>query len=595
MLNDGRLAELEAAIKIAPPLPTKPGKNDNWVERFGVRKPTGGKGLPPYIDRIARHLFHGNKARFPTVGAAVQTAVDKAKEWCATSTNPAVKAKACNAARQWMQMRARAGAARATKSMYPQAQKSLGHVDQFDLDFIELLGYETTPGFEVPVLTTAEERVLMDLAFVGEETLVPEEGDGEALAAEEDSEIGEGSIGVGSSPLTDPSSGDTREGESPELAGPIVVKSAAKQVAYAPVLVPGEKDADGEVYTEDKIQEVAWDFIANHRYMDEQHRLSGQVAVPVESYILQNDMQVEMAGKTETVPKGSWMMGARFPDAEVWRRVETDELEGFSITAVRRADYEAAVEKAKAEAGSVATKSSEALATDEMQVPTFRVKVSDLGDDWICPAVSVVRGPAVKKAKWIAKKSAPEESEGGAGDEVTGLFKNLARALGLTVEKSESESKEEELDVKITQAELDKKIEAAAEARIAALLAELEDDEDDLEDDEEDTEQQISFESEDDFQAYVQEQAEAAIIAAAEEDDEDEVEDETSEELVAVKSELTEVKKALVKLGALPKADKSQQIAGQGSGAGEGAKPFNMQEYLKRDAMGNYIGDKRAG
>lgn len=591
MLNDERLglAELEAAIKIAPPLPTKPGNNDNWVERFGVRKPTGGKGLPPYIDRIARHLFSENKARFPTVGAAVQTAVDKAKEWCATSTNPAVKAKACNAARQWMQMRARAGAARATKSMYPQAQKSIGHVDQFDLDFIELLGYETTPGFEVPVLTAAEERVLMDLAYVGEETLVPEAQEDE----KEDSEIDEGSMRVGSSSLTDSSSGDTREGESPELAGPIVVKSAAKQVAYAPVLVPGEKDADGEVYDEDKIQEVAWDFIENHRYMDEQHRLSGQVAVPVESYILQNDMQVEMAGKTETVPKGSWMMGARFPDAEVWRRVETDELEGFSITAVRRADYEAAVEKAKAESN-VATKSSH---EDGMQVPTFRVKVSDLGDDWICPAVSVVRGPAVKKAKWIAKKSQAEgaEEDGTARNEAVGVLNYIARALGLTVEKSESESKEEELDVKITQAELDKKIEAAAEARIAALLAELEDDEDDLEEDDEDEDEVLSFESEEDFQAYVQEQAEAAIIAAAEEDDDEDggAGDETSEELVAVKSELTEVKKALVKLGAMPKADKSQQIAGQGPG--EGTKPFNMQEYLKRDAMGNYIGDKRAG
>lgn len=93
----------------APPLPEKPGNRDNWVDKAG--------GLPPYIDRIARHVFEKNSGR--GVGFAVASAVNRVKAWCKGSNtssrgntvsqnvSAATKAKACAAVAEWMAKRAK--------------------------------------------------------------------------------------------------------------------------------------------------------------------------------------------------------------------------------------------------------------------------------------------------------------------------------------------------------------------------------------------------------------------------------------------------------------------------------------------------------
>ena len=176
-----------------------------------------------------------------------------------------------------------------------------------------------------------------------------------------------------------------------ELAGPIVSKSASRQIAYAAVLVPGEEDSDGDVLTAEKVEQVAHSWLADYGNVDLQHSLNN-VATPVESYLLTDARTVQVAGKSLVLPTGTWILGSRIDDAGTWAAVEKGELTGYSIMGVRRAAL-------KQHKGVV--KSNTALK---------RTKLADLGDDWVAPFVSVVDAPAVPKAKFFAlKEAAPTE------------------------------------------------------------------------------------------------------------------------------------------------------------------------------------------
>lgn len=59
-----------------PPLPTKPGGPDNWIE---ATKPAG---LPPMVDCVARAIYWSGKARGPAgVSRAVRIAMGKVEDW----------------------------------------------------------------------------------------------------------------------------------------------------------------------------------------------------------------------------------------------------------------------------------------------------------------------------------------------------------------------------------------------------------------------------------------------------------------------------------------------------------------------------------
>lgn len=88
-----------------PSLERKPGGPDNWVERAG--------GLPPYIDRIAKHLHY---ERGFSISHAIATAVNTVKRWARMGkvakygskehVSPATVAKAIAAVAEWNAKRA---------------------------------------------------------------------------------------------------------------------------------------------------------------------------------------------------------------------------------------------------------------------------------------------------------------------------------------------------------------------------------------------------------------------------------------------------------------------------------------------------------
>jgi DNA adenine methylase len=94
------------------------------------------------------------------------------------------------------------------------------------------------------------------------------------------------------------------------------------------VLEPEVVDAQGDIYSIDEIRAAA------HRFMEEfgglglMHRLrvNGDVKV-LESFLAPTDFALGDL----TVRKGTWLLAVRVLSDELWERVKTGELTGFSI------------------------------------------------------------------------------------------------------------------------------------------------------------------------------------------------------------------------------------------------------------------------
>lgn len=173
-----------------------------------------------------------------------------------------------------------------------------------------------------------------------------------------------------------------------ELAGPLVAKDDERQVAYAPVLVPGEPDLDGDTLTEERIEKVAHEWLERFRAHDVRHDMQAREGIrPVESWIMRSDEEVDLvhSDQTITLPKGTWCVGSKIEDDSIWAKVKSGELGGVSIAGVRRERLEQAMKG-----------DTEAIK---------RTTLADLGDDWTVPLVSIVGSPAVPKAKWFALKA----------------------------------------------------------------------------------------------------------------------------------------------------------------------------------------------
>lgn len=197
----------------------------------------------------------------------------------------------------------------------------------------------------------------------------------------------------------------------PRLTGPIVGKDAARQIAYAPALVPGEPDGDGEELTAEKVEEVAHGWLAAYRALDADHDLQQRTAYPVESYLEPQDRVVELEGTKVALPAGSWTLAVKVDDDELWQSIVDGDRTGLSIMAVP-------AEKA-AEAAAAAKRG-------EVPDAAKRTTLADVGGGdpngpWEVPLVSVVDRPAVPKAKFYALKAgAPPRS---------GLGQRLKRAV----------------------------------------------------------------------------------------------------------------------------------------------------------------------
>jgi hypothetical protein len=246
----------------------------------------------------------------------------------------------------------------------------------------------------------------------------------------------------------------------PELSAPIVWKNEAKRIVYGPVLVPGEKDYDGDKLTPEKIEEVAHEFMKNYRNSDIQHSLKN-VAVPVESYLMPIDVELPGPRGLVAVPKGTWMLGDYVEDDTAWQECLDSKRNGFSIMGVPK---EQAKIFARKSAGEVACK---------------RVFLRELPDGTVTH-VSLVDQPCVPKAEFLtvksrgfvprlfAKKHNPEEGDMKKED-VEKVLKEILDEKGADPEIEALKAKVDELQAQVDKAtksepEVEPKVEPPAES-----------------------------------------------------------------------------------------------------------------------------------
>ena len=107
-----------------------------------------------------------------------------------------------------------------------------------------------------------------------------------------------------------------------ERYGPVVKRDPARRVVLGEVLVPDRTDAQGDRVDAAGVERAAHEFLSRSRTVGANHRLFKGVGEVVESFIARE-------GDPEFTP-GAWVLGVRCTP-EIWARVESGELTGFSI------------------------------------------------------------------------------------------------------------------------------------------------------------------------------------------------------------------------------------------------------------------------
>lgn len=128
-----------------------------------------------------------------------------------------------------------------------------------------------------------------------------------------------------------------------QYTGRLLKADSPKRVVFGVVYEPCAQNETCELDTQqdwilpDDLQKTAWDFmersfLAKGNTVDIQHNEEAAKVVPVESYITPVDMVVDGEnGESEHIRKGSWVVGVRIKDDAIWKKVESGELNAFSI------------------------------------------------------------------------------------------------------------------------------------------------------------------------------------------------------------------------------------------------------------------------
>ena len=278
------------------------------------------------------------------------------------------------------------------------------------------------------------------------------------------------------------------------------------KLVYSAVAIPGEPDYDGEILTEEEIQYAAHKFMSNYRIIDPEHvcALTNEcinVGNPVESTILREPMTVKSIhdGNEMTLPKGSWILGIEVTDPKEWERIVTGEATGLSLTAAR-------------------------------STLKSRVLIRDLGRNWEVKTVSIVRDPAVPKAKFFQIGRS-----GMMNDEAT---KSRLQEFFTKIEEAVKSFKTEEEDVVVETIE-----DVEAEA-VKSEDAEAEPTVETEEDESIKSEETVVAETEEETIEESETSEEEEVVT--EESEEEAVKFVTAEELQSAKEEILEAVKTLM-------------------------------------------------
>ena len=302
------------------------------------------------------------------------------------------------------------------------------------------------------------------------------------------------------------------------------------KLVYSAVAIPGEPDYDGEILTESEIQYAAHKFMSDYRIIDPEHvcaltKECINVGTPVESTILKRPMTVKAihGGNDMTLPKGSWILGIEITDPNEWNRIVTGQATGLSLTA-----------------GRTTLKS--------------RVLIRDLGKNWEVRTVSIVKDPAVPKAKFFQIGSGMMNDEATKSrlqvffDKIEDAVKNFKQEETLAEEPITEETVEEPAE------EVEAvKSEEAIEEETEELVAEPE-------------------------ETSEEPQQEQETVVETEEQVEDAVKFVTAEDLEKTKEDILEAVKSLMQPGTEDEAVKAEETTEEATEDDE-----DLDEIRKKD------------
>ncbi len=114
-----------------------------------------------------------------------------------------------------------------------------------------------------------------------------------------------------------------------------------KRMVYGPAMIPDlpifRVDKSGEefyvVFPADVIEKMAHKFLAtnSHQNMTADHDKVVEGSRVVESWVKAGDKDKSIELGFDELPNGSWFVGSKVDDEELWARIKTGEVRGFSI------------------------------------------------------------------------------------------------------------------------------------------------------------------------------------------------------------------------------------------------------------------------
>jgi uracil-DNA glycosylase family 4 len=133
---------------------------------------------------------------------------------------------------------------------------------------------------------------------------------------------------------------DTQLGQAADVSGAAVRLEKArvlkaddeKRLTYGPVLIPGERDAQGDIVTAEEVEAACHRYMERSRVIGEDHKRKID-SVPVECYcsLVEMTLPNQLTGKTEKYPKGTWFLAARH-SPQKWAMIKRRGPEqGYSI------------------------------------------------------------------------------------------------------------------------------------------------------------------------------------------------------------------------------------------------------------------------
>ena len=286
-------------------------------------------------------------------------------------------------------------------------------------------------------------------------------------------------------------------------------------------------------------------------------------------------------GNDMTLPKGSWILGIEITDPNEWNRIVTGEATGLSLTA-----------------GRTTLKS--------------RVLIRDLGKNWEVRTVSIVKDPAVPKAKFFQIGSGMMNDEAtksrlqGFFDKIEEAVKNFKQeetsAEPITEETVEVEPAEEVEAVKSEEETTEEETEEELVAEPEEEASEEPQQEEDVVETEEPVEDAVKFVTAEELQSTKEEILEAmqTLMQPATEDEAVKSEEETEDETTKKDDEdLDEIRKKDLKIAELEKKifDLEAKLKSANKSRSKGIPPHfesgkavkNLYEDDGRDLYGRVI------